>query len=483
MVYGLVKTPLKHKNFRQEMQKQFLRCCHLTKLNNQLKFYSTERSKDLLALEPSVFIQEMNKAGLRRAYLVFDSKNNTVQVSHPLFEQMAQSIVNDKRDFLGHEAIFIELGQQSNALLTAFIQKSVRGIPQGGVRLWHYNTIESVVRDGLRLSAGMGRKNALSYLWWGGGKGIIVKNSNNHLNFEDPKVRDLVFGEYGDFLTGLRGCYYGAEDVGLTTEDTARMFKRTRFMTCIPEELGGSGNPSQSTGLGVVCGMEAALDFLNMGSLKGKKVVIQGAGNVANFILERLLQLEVGRVIMSDINEKIIAKRREQYKEYSKIVEFRLVPPEDNSILLEPCDIVAPCALGGILNGETIPKLNCKIVAGAANNQLLDPVEHDHLLKKRGILYVPDYLLNRMGIVNCANEGYGYVKNDPMILRHFGRDWENSVYNIATSVFKNSQSQNIPTGIAAHMLADEYANQPHPIWGHRAWQIIQSLIADKWAEK
>jgi len=83
-----------------------------------------------LALEPSVFIQEMNKAGLRRAYLVFDSKNNTVQVSHPLFEQMAQSIVNDKRDFLGHEAIFIELGQQSNALLTAFIQKSVRGIPQ-----------------------------------------------------------------------------------------------------------------------------------------------------------------------------------------------------------------------------------------------------------------------------------------------------------------------------------------------------------------
>lgn len=86
------------------------------------------------------------------------------------------------------------------------------------MRLWHYNTMESVVRDGLRLSAGMGRKNALSYLWWGGGKGIIAKNSGNHLNFEDPKVRDLVFGEYGDFLTGLKGCYYGAEDVGLTTE-------------------------------------------------------------------------------------------------------------------------------------------------------------------------------------------------------------------------------------------------------------------------
>lgn len=454
----------------------------------QQRFYSVATpSSTLMSATPADFIKEMKKNGLRRAYIVHDSKNNTTQVSHPMFEQMAQTIVNDKRDFLGHEALFFEIGQRSNALLAAFIQKTKRGTPQGGVRLWHYNTMENVIRDGLRLSAGMGRKNALAGLYWGGGKGIIAKNSNSadesQLNFEDPQVRDIVFQDYGDFLTGLRGAYYGAEDVGLTPADTARMFARTRFMTCIPQELGGSGNPSQSTGRGVVCGMEAGLDFLNKGdTLKGKTVVIQGAGNVAGFVLEDILSKGVGKVIMSDINAKLIEQRKQQFKDYANIIEFRLTSPDDNSILYEKCDVLAPCALGGILNSETIPKLNCKVVAGAANNQLLDPVEHDAALKERGIIYVPDYLLNRMGIVNCANENYGYVKNDPMITRHFGREWENAIFNIALSVLSSAQKEGIPTGLAANKLADQLAEEEHPIMGHRAWSIIQGLITDKWAE-
>jgi len=463
--------------FQQTRRQQPALCAILSKNN-----YSTS-AKELWTAAPQEFIQEMQKAGIRRGYIIHDVNSKTTQTSHPIFEQLAERVVNDKRDFLGHEALFFEVGKQSNALMAAFIQKTVRGIPQGGVRLWNYNTVESVVRDGLRLSAGMGRKNALSGLYWGGGKGIIVRNTSN-LNFEDAKVRDMAFRDYGDFLTSLRGAYYGAEDVGLTPEDTARMFTRTRFMTCIPQELGGSGNPSQSTGLGVVCGMEAALEFLGLGSLKGKKVVIQGAGNVAGFILHELVvNKQVEKVIMTDINAKLIEKRREEYKDYANVVEFRVTTPDDSSILAEPCDILAPCALGGILNTETINNLNCKIVAGAANNQLLDPVDHDQMLKDKNILYVPDYLLNRMGIVNCANENYGYVKNDPMITRHFGREWESSIFNIATSVFQSSQSNGIPTGIAANMLADQLANEPHPIFGHRGWQIIQGLIADKWAEK
>jgi leucine dehydrogenase len=449
-------------------------------------FHTTvANKKNILQQEPVQFINDMKKAGIRRGYVIHNNKTKETTSSHPLFNEVAQVVTQDKRDFLGHEALFFEIGKRSDSLMAAFLHKTVRGAPQGGVRLWNYTTLEGMVRDGLRLSTGMSRKNAAAGLWWGGGKGIIVSNSQSEkLNFDDAKVRDAVFHDYGEFLTSLRGAYYGAEDVGLTPEDTARMFSKTRFMTCIPQSLGGSGNPSRSTGIGVVCAMESALDYLNMGSLKGKKVVIQGAGNVAGFMLDELLSKGVGKVVMSDISQRLIESRKQQYAQYKDVVEFRLAPADDNSILAEPCDILAPAALGGVLNSQSIPNIQCKIVCGAANNQLLDPVEHDHQLKQRGILYIPDYVANRMGIVNCANENYGYVKHpDPVIARHFGREWDNAIYNIVTQILKIAEKDQIPTGIAANMFADELCELSHPIWGHRSWDIIQGLVADKWAEQ
>lgn len=213
-------------------------------------------------------------------------------------------------------------------------------------------------------------------------------------------------------MTSLRGCYVTAEDAGVNTEDMAHIFKRTRFTTCIPAELGGSGNPSAPTALGVICGMEGALAFLGMGDLQGKRVAVQGLGNVASAMVQTLWERGVAAVIATDINPDAIARAEAQFARRrgreGQIFQAKLVQPGDNSVLFTPnVDIVSPCALGGILNEQTIPQIQAKIVCGAANNQQLDDQVDDKRLTQRGITYVPDFLANRMGITNCANEETG----------------------------------------------------------------------------
>ncbi|KAL9644296.1 hypothetical protein ABK040_005757 [Willaertia magna] len=432
------------------------------------------------ALSPEQFQEEMKKEGITRGYIVYDAKEKKLIASHPLFEDLGKFITNDKRDFLNHEGVFFQIGPKSGLLFAAFLHKSNRGIPHGGVRFWKYNNMEDYVRDGLRLSLGMTRKNALAGLYWGGGKGIVQK-TNANVDYSDDKVRDVIFSEYGEFLTSLKGGYYGAEDVGLTTKDCDRMYTKSRFVSCLSPPL-GSGNPSSFTAIGTVCGMEAAVNFLGLGDLTGKKIVVQGAGNVASYIIEELVKRNAGQIIATDIDPKLIEKRREQFKNHPN-VQLKVVEPGDLSIFEEPCDIFAPSALGGILNSTTIPKLNCKIVCGAANNQLLDPVVHDKMLQERGIIYVPDYVNNRMGIVNCANEVFGYIAHDEAIYRHFGRDWDNSVFVIVSKILQASKEKNIPTGLAANQLADELSNVENPIIGHRGWQIVKSLVEEGWAKQ
>jgi leucine dehydrogenase len=267
---------------------------------------------------------------------------------------------------LTHQGSFFEYNQKTDSLFGIFVQNSSRGAGHGGVRLWGYNDVSSFITDGLRLSKGMGRKSALAGLWWGGGKGLIAKN--NGVDYSDHQFRDELFGEYGKFITSLRGLYYGAEDVGLTEEDTLRMFKYTRFATCIPKRIGGSGNPSGMTAKGTVCGMEGALEFLKPGdTLKGKKIVMQGAGNVASFMIEELLKKGVAQIKASDINEFVINAAKEKYKLDTR-VDFVLKNRDDNTILEEECDILAPNALGGILDEKLISKIKAPIVI---NNYLI----------------------------------------------------------------------------------------------------------------
>jgi glutamate dehydrogenase/leucine dehydrogenase len=258
----------------------------------------------------------------------------------------------------------------------------------------------------------------------------------------------------------------------------AEVFRSTRFATCIPQELGGVGNPSQMTAAGVVCAMEAALDSLELGSLDGKKVAMQGAGNVGTAMIPLLLERGVAQITASEICAEQRSALLSTFE--GQPVEVRLVRPGDCAILAEPCDILAPNALGGVLGPKTIPALRTRIVCGSANNQLADERRDDRALWERGITYVPDFVANRMGIVYCANEQYGYVGDDPMIRRHLDRSWPHGIYGTVSRLLESAHASGITPGTAANRLADELAEQPHPIWGYRAADIVESLAADHW---
>jgi leucine dehydrogenase len=433
-------------------------------------------SKNLVNQTPNEFINFLKKEGIKRFFFSYDPETKKLKSSHKQLEDIAAYIQSDKRDFAEHEGLFFQVSDQHDILQGAFIHRTCRGQGAGGVRFWEYPTIKDFLQDGLRLSKGMTHKNALAGLWWGGGKGIITVNPVIERNKQE--IRETVFKEYGKFITSLKGCYITAEDVGASVDDMAYIFSQTRFITCIPHTVGGSGNPSGWTAKGVISGMEAALHFLKEKSLQDKTVVVQGMGHVGEPLIHYLFEKEVAKVIACDTDGVIVNSVKEKFKD--KPLFATIVAKDDNSILEEACDILAPCATGAILNPGTIPKLKARIICGAANNQLEDSDRDDQLLFERNIIYVPDFLTNRMGIVNCANEQYGYVDNDPFIQRHLSHDWVHSVYQTTLQVLEGSHKHKESPGKVALRIADELSYELHPIFGHRGRQIIDSLVAGNW---
>jgi glutamate dehydrogenase/leucine dehydrogenase len=214
-----------------------------------------------------------------------------------------------------------------------------------------------------------------------------------------------------------------------------------------------------------------------MGTLAGKTVAVQGVGNVGGPLVKFLLEAGVAKVIASDVSPELIEKRRKEFP--ADKFEARVTARGDQSVLAEACDIVAPCALGAILNPTTIPLIKAKVVCGAANNQLDVSDRDGAALQARGITYVPDFLVNRMGIVNCANEQYGYATPDPAIERHFTDDWEYSIPRMTRVVLDRSDREGVHPATAAVALADELAGKPHPIFPGRSRDIIASLTRSR----
>jgi glutamate dehydrogenase/leucine dehydrogenase len=431
----------------------------------------------LTELSPEAFAARLAHAG-GRGFVVRNPDTDALVPSHAALGDVVEFLDADRRDHDRHEGIFFEVGRGTGALHTAFVHRTCRGQAAGGVRHWPYQRMEDLMRDGLRLSQGMTRKNALAGLWWGGGKGVIARQSDKPHG--DPDYRRTLYAEYGKFVSSIAGCYVTAEDAGTTPPDMAVVFAHTRHTTCIPADLGGSGNPSEPTAKGVVCAMEGALDFVGLGTLEGKTIAMEGAGNVAGFMIDELLARGVARIVASEISRPRVEQLTS--RKHDARLEIRPVEPGDLSIFDQPCDVFAPNALGGSLNPETIPRLKAKIVCGAANNQLLDDRRDARALGERGIVYVPDFLCNRMGIVNCANEQYGRVPDDPAIERHLGRDWENSVFVITQRVLRRASDEKITPAEAARALADELSLRDHPIWPHRARDIMWGLVKSGWHE-
>jgi leucine dehydrogenase len=324
------------------------------------------------------------------------------------------------------------------------IHNTALGPALGGTRMWNYKSEDEALVDVLRLSKGMTYKAAAAGLNLGGGKAVIIG---------DPKTQKTegLFRAFGQFVNSLNGKYITAEDVGTGEMDMEYIYMETPWVTGIPKDFGGSGDPSPYTAHGVLMGVKASVkEKLKTDSLKGIRIAVQGLGNVGSNLVKYLVQ-EGADVMVTDIDQERVKKHVDQYK-------VRAVHPDE--ILFTECDVLSPNALGAVINDNTIGKLKCQIVAGGANNQLLEP-RHGDELKQRGILYAPDYVVNAGGLMNVFVELEGYSPD-----RAF--DKTKKVYDNVLKVFEIAKRDNIGTHTAADRSAEErirtigHLKQRHP---------------------
>lgn len=321
--------------------------------------------------------------------------------------------------------------KQSGLKAIIAIHDTTLGPALGGTRMWTYSTEEAAIEDALRLAKGMTYKNAAAGLNLGGGKTVIIGDPRKDKNEE-------MFRAFGRYIQGLNGRYITAEDVGTTVADMDLIHEETDYVTGISPAFGSSGNPSPVTAYGVYRGMKAAAkQAFGTDELEGKVIAVQGVGNVA-YNLCRYLHDEGAQLIVTDINKEAVQRAVEEFG-------AKAVDPDE--IYGVECDIYAPCALGAVVNDETIPQLKAKVIAGAANNQLKD-TKHGDIIHELGIAYAPDYVINAGGVINVADELYGY--NQERALKKVEQIYANieKVFDIATR-------DRIPTYLAADRMAEE----------------------------
>ena len=332
----------------------------------------------------------------------------------------------------GHEqvAMFSDPGSGLKAIIA--IHDTTLGPACGGARMWPYESEAEALTDALRLSQAMTYKAAAAGLHLGGGKGVIIGDPHTEKS-------EALMRAYGRFVDTLGGRYLTTTDVGTTGRDLEYVRQETAHVAGLPLTLGGSGDTSIMTGLGVYIGMKAcAEEVWGNDGLRGKTVAVQGFGKVASHLCEHLME-EDTRIVVADVFDDALDRAR----------DLGLEVTSPNFILNADCDIFAPCALGGVLNPQTIPQLRCRVVAGGANNQLLSEADGEEL-HRRGILYAPDYIVNSGGIINVEAElgdaGYSPER---------AREKTERIHEIMGNVIRTSQAEEIPTSIAADRLAEE----------------------------
>lgn len=316
------------------------------------------------------------------------------------------------------------------------IHDTTLGPALGGARMWTYASEAEAIEDALRLARGMTYKNAAAGLNLGGGKTVIIGDP-----LKDKS--EALFRAFGRYVQGLNGRYITAEDVGTTVADMDMIREETDYVTGISPEFGSSGNPSPVTAFGVYRGMKAAAkEAFGSDSLEGKVVAVQGIGNVA-YALCRYLYEEGAKLIVTDINQEAVQRA---------VKDFNAKAEDPKDIYSVECDIFSPCALGAILNDLTIPRLKAKVIAGSANNQLKEP-RHGDMLHEKGIVYAPDYVINAGGVINVADELYGYNRDRAM------KKVETTIYHNIEKVISISKRDQIPTYKAADIMAEERMNK------------------------
>jgi leucine dehydrogenase len=345
-----------------------------------------------------------------------------------LFEALAERTTTGG----GYESLHFFHDPAAKLRAVVAIHNTALGPSLGGTRaLSTYPSEENAITDVLRLARGMTYKAALAGLSHGGGKAVILLPT-------EPFDREKLFLAFGKAVDGLGGRYITTEDSGTSPADMQVVRKATRFVLGTPPSLGGTGDPSPTTAFGTFRGIEAvAKAAFDRASVRGLKVALLGIGHVGH-ALGKLLTEAGAELVVADVDAAKVESAKAEFGCRSAPVE---------AIFSEPCDVFSPNALGAILNDETIPKLRCKAVAGAANNQLAEP-RHGKQLQDRGILYAPDYAINAGGLINVASEWVGY---DPAAVRQRA----SQIHETLLEIFARAKSGDGTTAEIADRMAEE----------------------------
>ncbi|MBW4613596.1 MAG: tryptophan dehydrogenase ScyB [Desmonostoc vinosum HA7617-LM4] len=333
---------------------------------------------------------------------------------------------------MGHEQVLYCHGKNPDIKAIIAIHDTSLGPAMGATRLFPYPNEEAALRDALRLSRGMTYKAACANIPVGGGKAVIIAN---------PKDKtDDMLRAYGSFIERLNGRFITGQDVNITPQDVRTISQETKYVVGVEEKSGG---PAPITALGVFLGIKAAVEFRwKTQRLEGMKVAVQGLGNVGKNLCQHLHEQGI-QLFVTDVDNK-------KAEEVKRLFGATVVEPDQ--IYSVNVDVFAPCALGGIINDETIPLMQTTIIAGAANNQLWNEQIHSHMLVKKGILYCPDYVINAGGIINVYNEMIGY--NEEKAFKQV-----DNIYHTLMTIFNIAKQQNITTNDAAQQVAEARISQ------------------------
>ena len=330
---------------------------------------------------------------------------------------------------MDHEQILFCQDRETGLKAIIAVHNTVLGPALGGTRMWNYSNEVDALTDVLRLSRGMTYKNSITGLNLGGGKAVIIGDSHTQKN-------EALFRRFGQFVDSLSGKYITAEDVGISPQDMVWVNQETNHVAGLP---GKSGDPSPVTAYGVYVGMKAcAKAQFGKDSLAGIKVAVQGVGHVGQHLI-KYLNDEGAKIFVTDIHEPTLKKVSDKYG----VTVVGLDEIYDLDV-----DIYAPCALGATVNDDTLNRLKCSIIAGAANNQLQDEIVHGKAVMEKGIIYAPDFMLNAGGVINCFAEVDGKTAEWVM-------EKASQIYGTTAEIIKGSQTNNIPTYAIANKMAED----------------------------
>jgi leucine dehydrogenase len=338
----------------------------------------------------------------------------------------------DHPSFDAHEGVHMFHDADSGLKALIAVHSTARGPAAGGCRMWNYDSGEAMLKDALRLSQGMSYKNAMADIPLGGGKAVIWGNART------DKSPDL-FRAFGRAVESLQGKYITAEDVGVSVSDMEIVREETAHVAGLDQGAAASGDPSPVTAKGVFLGLlETAKRALGTADLNGKTVAVQGIGHVGGYLCDHLAEAGATLVI-TDIDQATL-------QAVAKRTGAAIVAPDE--IYDVTADIFAPCALGAVVNEQTLDRFKVKAIAGGANNQLIVP-EMGELLRRKGILYAPDYVINGGGIINVAAEISG----------NYSRDWVETKLAKLVATLGNVLDEALTTETPTNVVADRIARE------------------------